>query len=650
MSSVATNSDDALGYDDIGLESNIMPDAQELPAWAVSLGVHVLLLVVFWMWRLSSTSETVMEIPSALETRTKPPIKFAVAQDKIGNDTKADKLAPSKTATVKREHNPEQEIARQLEQENLTFIKPQSEPIQQPSQADFVALVRTNGDTHDAGGTEGALDILVREIEASLKQRKTMVVWLFDASQSLNKRRDKIATRFDRIYQQLTDRNNNVHKSLTTAVVAYGEKTNFLTDKPVADVKDVVKAVRNIQPDKSGKEYVFSAMEETMQKYHNLLDSYRRSATRRNVLWVIVTDERGDDYNGRTNNDYLYLDRVIAKLRRHNAKVYCVGNAAIFGREKGYVDFTDDTGYQWKSIAVDQGPESVGPQRLQLPFWGGSSRAIDRLSASYGPYALTRVCAETNGLYLIAAHSVGAIKFPQEVMRKYRPFYGPIPKYLQQLQRSRAKSALDKTARMTLRENIPSPQRTFRADTETALRREIAQAQRPFARLNYHLTEMLNVLKDGEKDRNKITEDRWRAAYDLAMGRMLATKVRAYGYQTMIAEMASTPKSFKSKGNNQWRIVPSSNWQNYPPSIKKEAKAAIVYLKRVIDEHPQTPWALLAEHELGEGKLGWEWREGYRNYPKPRSRNNPDPLLLDEENDPRRKKKKSMKPRQRPKL
>ena len=650
MSSVATNPDEALGYDDIGLESSALPDTQELPAWAVSLGIHILLLAVFWMWRMSTSSEAVMEIPSALETDKKPPIKFDVAQDKIGNDTKADKIAPSKTATVKRDTNPQQEIDRQLEEQNLNFVKPQSEPIQQPSSADFVATVQTNGDTRDTGGTEGALDVLVREIEASLKQRKTMVIWLFDASQSLNKRRGLIADRFERIYKQLTDRNNNVKKNLTTAVVAYGASTSFLTDKPVADVKDVVKAVRNIKPDTSGKEFVFSAMEETMRKYQALLAQYRRSGTRRNIMFVIVTDERGDDYNGRSKSDFRYLDKAIAALRRYNAKVYCIGNAAVFGREKGYVNFTDATGYQWKRLPVDQGPESVGPQRLQIPSWAGDSRVLDRLSAGRGPYALSRVCAETNGLFLIAAHSVGSVKFREDVMRKYRPFYGPIPAYVQSVARSRAKTALDRTARMTLKERIPQPQRVFRADNDGNLRREIAAAQRPFARLNYHLQEMLTVLADGEKDREKLTEERWRAAYDLAMGRMLATKVRAFGYQTMLAEMASTPKAFTNKSNNQWRIVPSNNWQNYPPRIKKEAKAAIAYLKRVIDDHPNTPWALIAEHELGEGKLGWEWREGYRNYPKPGQGNNPDRLLLDEENNRRKKKKKQMKPRKPPQL
>jgi hypothetical protein len=38
-------------------------------------------------------------------------------------------------------------------------------------------------------------------------------------------------------------------------------------------------------------------------------------------------------------------------------------------------------------------------------------------------------------------------------------------------------------------------------------------------------------------------------------------------------------------------------------------KQALEYLNRVIDEHPDTPWALMAQVELSE-PLGWQWVEG----------------------------------------
>lgn len=644
MSSIATHvSDDAGGYDDIGLDASVLPDRKELPAWAVSLGVHVVVLVLFWMITVSTYREPELQINSEVEQVPQKVVDVAVNQPLIGNRTDASLPSPSKAAALLRGRDPKKEFDRQLSKDNLELSLPEPEPIHQPARDEFVSTVQTNGETMDVGGTKGAIDILTREIEASIRERKTLVVWLFDASQSLNVRRNAIADRFENVYHELRTRNKGLEEVLKTAVLSYGQTTTFLTDKPVRDVREVVRAVRAIKPDVSGREYAFSAIAQAMQKYRSDLTAGRRSRKlRQNVMFIVVTDERGDDFAGRDGKDGLALDRLIAQLRRQQVRVYCVGNAAVFGREKGYVSFTDATGYRWDRIEVDQGPESARPQRLQLPFWGKTSRRIENLSANYGPWAMTRVCSETRGLFLIAEHSAGAVKFPQDVMRRYAPFYGPLPLYDRQLARNRAKLALTKAAALSLKGPIPQPQLRFQANTETVLRQQISLAQRPLAVLNFRLNEMLPIMLEGEKDRPKLKEDRWRAAFDLAMGRLLATKVRAFGYQSVVAQMSRAPLTFKTPGDNMWRLVPSRNWESYEPQVKKLAQKAEIYLKRVIDEHPDTPWALLAEHELGI-EMGWEWREGRMVIPRRRTAGKQPP------NDPNRMRKKQ-RPRQKPKL
>ncbi|MFQ5731707.1 MAG: vWA domain-containing protein, partial [Planctomycetaceae bacterium] len=556
-------------------------------------------------------------------------------------------------AAMLRGRDPQKELDRQLEETNLDFPQPETQPILRPSREDFVAMVQTQGETRDVGGTEGAVDVLVREIEAKVRERKTLVVWLFDASQSLNARRKEIADRFGLVYKQLRERNKGIDARLTTAVVSFGASTTFLTPEPVSDVTDVVNAVRRIKPDTKGKEYVFTAINDVMRMWKRELLSYRGSSrTRRNVMLVVVTDERGDDYAGKSGRDYGFLDLTIRDMRGLNIYGYCVGNAAVFGREKGYVSFTDDTGYKWNSIAVDQGPETVAPERLNIPFWGGRSRSVERLSANYGPYALTRMCAETGGLYLITHHSAGAMKFPANVMRKYKPFYGTIPRYLRDVNSNLAKRAVFEVAGDSLREPIPSPKLSFRADSETVLRNQLKEAQKPFARLDYHLRAMIAKMEQGEKQRPRVKEYRWQAAFDLAMGRLLATRVRAFGYQSTLSGMSASPLSFKKPGSNQWRLVPSAKWQSYPPPVKKLAKKATFYLKRVIDEHPNTPWALLAEHELST-EMGWAWREGRMVIPRRTGNGNNDPGVLladDDPNNPRKRKKKPQARRKPPQL
>lgn len=604
------SADDSAGYDDIGLGGAGIANRRELSAWGVSLVANVVVLAFFWSIHLSVEKELVLEVNSETTQVDTQAVAVAIALDKVGSNADETKQQNSQSSAILKGRDNQQQIDQKLEETNLETPLPQTEPITEPNRSELMSAVIAKGDTVDTGGTEGAIDAITLEIESSLKERETFVIWMFDASQSLNARRKMIADRFENVYKQLGQRNENLSRALETAVVSYGNKTTIITDKTVYDVRSVTDAVRRIKPDKTGNEYVFTAVNDVLRKWNTKLTSYRNAATRerKNVMLIIVTDERGDDYAGKNNKDLMFLDHVIRDVRRHNIKAYCVGNAAVFGREKALVSFTDDTGMKWDGIPVDQGPETVRAERLQLAFWGRSNRDLDRLSANYGPFALTRLCAETGGLFLVTEHSQGAVRFPFDVMRNYRPYYGTIEGYVRNLSQNNAKGALSRVAQMTYTTRLPTPQLSFQANNDTILRQQIGTAQRPLARLRYQLTEMLTVLENGEKDREKIKEPRWRAGYDLAMGRLLAMQVRAFGYQSVLAEMSSTPLSFKKKGNNVWRLVASRKWENYPPPVKKIAKKAVVYLKRVIDEHPNTPWALLAEYELST-EMGWQWRE-----------------------------------------
>ena len=63
--------------------------------------------------------------------------------------------------------------------------------------------------------------------------------------------------------------------------------------------------------------------------------------------------------------------------------------------------------------------------------------------------------------------------------------------------------------------------------------------------------------------------------------------------------------------------------------LEKQAEQARVYLQRVVAEHPNTPWAMLAEKELKD-PLGWTWEEAHTGVNEPRKvaanmNNNPRP-------------------------
>ncbi len=196
-------------------------------------------------------------------------------------------------------------------------------------------------------------------------------------------------------------------------------------------------------------------------------------------------------------------------------------------------------------------------------------------------------------------------------MRNYAPDYRPIAIVEAQLKKNLAKQALVRVATLTQEGEkanaFPAPRRVFPGENDTVLRQAITEAQKPMAVIDYPLQELATILEQGLRDRDKLDSPRWRAEFDLAVGRVSALRARAFGYNTVLAEMKVAPKVFENKTNNQWALKPSSEIAG-GPAVKKLAETAREYLSRVVDEHPGTPWAELAAVELST-PMGWEWVE-----------------------------------------
>jgi hypothetical protein len=76
---------------------------------------------------------------------------------------------------------------------------------------------------------------------------------------------------------------------------------------------------------------------------------------------------------------------------------------------------------------------------------------------------------------------------------------------------------------------------------------------------------------------------------------------------------------FKSAESNVWKLEPADEITT-GSAMSKMAKKAKEFLQRVVDDHPGTPWALLAQREL-DNPVGWKWVEEYDAPPAPRPRN-----------------------------
>ncbi len=616
----------------------------DLAAWLLSLSFHLALLVV-----LAAIGIYIPKSQVTLEAtlvRTEPeelPREFIVSNtpdDAVGAQSFGGDAAA---------------MAAAAELSDFTDIQPETPPqdvtpaelheFLEVSHAPYLSDTLTlRGEAGMAvNGAMGAIDRITREVLLSLEQRPTLLVWLFDQSGSLDAIRQTIYDRFDRIYKELgiieQSRAETVaahRRPLLSAIVAFGQQVSFRTERPTDDVDKLKQALAGIDIDPSGVEMVFSAVISAAERYRRL----RTSSPRRNLMFIIVSDEVGDDE--------ARAEEAVTICRKLSIPVYVIGVPAPFGRQEALVKYVDpdpkyDQSVQW--IPVRQGPESAMPERLKLAF-SASPRAqeLEQIDSGFGPFHLTRLCYATGGIYFILhpnkatpgrrvnRREVPVMSaqlyyfFDQERMRRYRPDYVSLFEYQRRLKANRARAALVEASAMSRISPLENPRRRFPKQDDASLKRLLDQAQQAAAKLEPKLESLYRILKSGEADRPKLRKPRWMAGFDLAMGRVLAAKVRTEGYNAMLAELKQG-RPFKDAKNDTWVLVPADTIET-DSRLDRMVRQARQYLEGVISQHPGTPWELLAKEELAQ-PLGWKWTETFTGVNAPRQRqpgnNNPLP-------------------------
>ena len=495
-------------------------------------------------------------------------------------------------------------------------------------------------------GTDGAVDRITYEILQKLEERPTLVVWFFDQSASLQRRRQEIRDRFDRIYKELgliqearqEKETKPADEPLLTSIFAFGDKVSQLTEKPTADMEEIRGVIDSITMDQTGNEKVFSAFYLAVEKYKNYRSSRASHGVERNVVFIAVTDERGDDAPQG-------LEATIRECRKYSIPVYVIGVPAPFGREFTYVKYVDpdpkyDQTPQWGQ--VDQGPESLMPERVKL---GYRDNVYDEpmMDSGFGPYALSRLAYETGGIYFtvhpnrrfnsrVNKGEIDAFAselnyfFDPEIMAKYRPDYVSQEEYLKKAKESPLRQVLIGASRLAAVETLQAPRTRFVKRDEPSFVNELTQAQQAAAKLEPQLAMLAQALAPGQAVRDRETSPRWLAGYDLAVGTVLAHKIRAEAYNAMLAK-AKRGIPFQNAKSNTWVLKPMDEI-SVGSKMEKEAEFARDILKRVAQEHAGTPWALLAKREL-DNPVGWKWVEDTTdlNPPRPQARpnNNPPP-------------------------
>ncbi len=538
----------------VDLTERLRASAGDTSAWLISLSLHFLFLIAISLLTIRSTHV----VPALILTSVPPEdlqIKELIPEAFHFDPTPREEIGASAMGGL------DDDVAGQPIVSDDIAVPTLELDVQDIGQIEARQFVEaTSGPEADlnhavkgaAGvgvmGAEGAIDRITQEILLSLEERMTLVVWFFDRSGSLQTQRTEVNRHFNRIYEELGvvqtrgDRHFARHqdKPLLTSVVAFGADTQFLIDQPTDDVPSIRRAVDSITQDDSGIERVFTAINAAAMRYKKY-----RTALDRNVMFVAFTDEAGDDQER--------LDPTVDLCRRLAIPVYVVGVPAPFGRRETLVKWVDpdpsfDQTPQWGR--VDQGPESLLPERIRIAL---SDFREDQspIDSGFGPFALTRLCYETGGIYFTvhpnrrvnrrvsraetARYSAYFSAFFDPVrMRRYQPEYVSAQQYRRNVLASRLRSALVQAAEMSWLQPLESPRRRFVVLSEAQLANDLTDAQKDAARIEPTLRQLCEILRAGEEDRPREIVARWQAGFDLAMGRVLANKVRAEGYNLML--------------------------------------------------------------------------------------------------------------------
>ena len=256
-------------------------------------------------------------------------------------------------------------------------------------------------------------------------------------------------------------------------------------------------------------------------------------------------------------------------------------------------------------------------EQIRLPFWYDGPQ-FEIVESGFGPYALSRLANATGGIYFITRFDTRRMGFDPAKMREYQPDWDRRETYEKHVQRSPLRQAVLNAALIT-QQNLPGMPGLYFPPVEVPEFKEaMARNQAIAERTAYTVNEALDPITRVAKLRDHETSRRWQAQYDLIRGRLLAMKVRCYEYNWACARMKKDPPKFTNPRSNAWRLVPDQAIQ-YSERAVAAAHEAETLLRRVVDEHPATPWALFAQRELKD-PLGFKWVETY--VPPPRRNNN----------------------------
>ena len=628
------------------LVARLVPQFRTLKPWFTSIGLHTLLIVGLGLWVLDSFGKD----SGHLITAAFPGNESAMADFSVAAVTSYD---PTRDPTAISEAVLEQPVATSLESQ----AKPS--PLDALDANDFSsaslasmemfnrkdvwgeelrsgnARKKLSNLTRDPSGTDKLLsaagigaagDVVTGAIRSELDQGDTLIVWLFDASASLTQKRSQMAVHAETFYKSIEafntkrrDKEEN-ENTLFSSVIAFGQNWREIL-RPTHLGARAISAMAKVPIDTTGDENVMSAVTQAVQLYREQRKRQER------IMIVILTDESGDDT--------LRLEDTIDYCRSAGVAVHVIGPNAVMGCERGSQLCQIPSGGReyafW--LPVKKGPETSLPERFLVPYWhesalplwqqSGASVAAntpwyggpyrERLHSGFGPFALTRLALQTGGSFTMLDEDASRSVVDQWANRNdYLPDYASVNQYVNSLREYPVRQFVVDAATISYQQAdlfVP-PRMTFLggrapvypypilhpyvvpANFRNQLSRVLRIERARIEKASEVLQSLIVRLEDSSVPWQDEDSPRWQASFDLTKGRVYAMQARYLEY------LAATQNANQSLSleTNEVTLLPDAQLRS--SESRYLVDSAIHSLDKCIKEHPDTPWAYLAQWEL----------------------------------------------------
>ncbi|MDR3637865.1 MAG: hypothetical protein P4L84_28930, partial [Isosphaeraceae bacterium] len=314
----------------------------------------------------------------------------------------------------------------------------------------------------------------------------------------------------------------------------------------------------------------------------------------RRLLIVLVTDESGDDG--------AYVEEAHQAAMSHGVPVYVIGRQSLFGYHRVRIQYIDPVTKDEFWPEIRRGPETADLEVLQ---WDGLHDRWDEQPSGFAPYELARIAKDTGGIYFLLPSEENLRLTKREkaysitAMKELVPDYSSRVDYFKKRQSSDLRRSMHEIINMT-------KGYSFRLGFSVNLDEMAVEGKEAIEAATGRLNGLLVLekqLRGLSRLRDRETDKRWQANYDLLLAQVVAYQVKAFEYRACVQEMLAKkpkPKAVPVPGKlDVWWAYGHSRTPKAPKedTAKKYAEAERLF-KEVIERYPNTPWADLAQDEL----------------------------------------------------